>query len=165
MTVPANLKDKDGIVAVNDRDMLIQSAESAQEIGYTISIIVSVIAIVLGTVVLYNLGVLSYIEKVREIATMKVLGFQSMNIRFILMQQNLTVTGLGAIIGVPLGYLSLTALLDAFLLDDSDLIMDLSLLPFVVAIIGTFLVSVLINIVVTAKVNEINMVEALKGVE
>ena len=165
MTVPANLKDKDGIVAVNDRDMLIQSAESAQEIGYTISIIVSVIAIVLGTVVLYNLGVLSYIEKVREIATMKVLGFQSMNIRFILMQQNLTVTGLGAIIGVPLGYLSLTALLDEFLLDDSDLIMDLSLLPFVVAIIGTFLVSVLINIVVTAKINDINMVEALKGVE
>ncbi|MBP3262544.1 FtsX-like permease family protein, partial [Pseudobutyrivibrio sp.] len=113
----------------------------------------------------YNLGVLSYIEKVREIATMKVLGFQSMNIRFILMQQNLTVTGLGAIIGVPLGYLSLTAMLDAFLLDDSDLIMDLSLLPFIVAIIGTFLVSVLINIVVTAKINEINMVEALKGVE
>ena len=131
----------------------------------TISIIVSVIAIVLGTVVLYNLGVLSYIEKVREIATMKVLGFQSMNIRFILMQQNLTVTGLGAIIGVPLGYLSLTALIDEFLLDDSDLIMDLSVLPFAVGIIGTFLVSVLINIVVTAKINEINMVEALKGVE
>ena len=165
MTIPTTLKDKDGIVAVNDRAMLIRSAEAAQEIGYTISIILIVIAVVMGTVVLYNLGVLSYIEKVRQIATMKVLGFQSLKIRFILLQQNLSITAVGAIIGVPLGNYILVFLSDVFFEDYSDVIFDLSPIPFLAAVVGTFIVSTLINAYVTSKVNEINMVEALKGVE
>ncbi|MBR1622317.1 MAG: FtsX-like permease family protein, partial [Pseudobutyrivibrio sp.] len=165
MTVPTTLKDKDGIIAVNDKAMLIRSAEAAQEVGYTISIILIVIAVIMGTVVLYNLGVLSYIEKVRQIATMKVLGFQSFNIRLILLQQNLSITAVGAIIGVPIGNFVLVFLSDVFFEDFTDVIFDLSPVPFLASVAGTFLVSTLINAYVTSKINEINMVEALKGVE
>lgn len=165
MTVPTTLKDKDGIIAVNDKDTLVRSAEADQETGYSISIILIVIATVMGAVVLYNLGVLSYIEKVREIATMKVLGFQSFNIRLILLQQNLSITAIGAIIGVPTGNLVIKGLDAAYFEDTSDVISDLSPIPYLAAVAGTFIVSMLINAFVTSKINEINMVEALKGVE
>lgn len=165
LTVPTNLKDKDGIIAVNDNDMMVQSLEAANEIGYTISVIISAVAVIMGIIVLYNLGVLSYIEKVREIATMKVLGFQSLNIRLILMQQNLTITIVGALIGIPIGNAALAGIVDAFLLDYNDVIVNVSLLPYFAAIVGTFFVSAVVNILVTSKVNDINMVEALKGVE
>ena len=165
ITVPTTLKDKDGIIAVNDKDMLVRSAEADQETGYSISIIMIVIATVMGAVVLYNLGVLSYIEKVREIATMKVLGFQSFNIRLILLQQNLSITAIGAIIGVPTGNLVIKGLDAAYFEDTSDVISDLSPIPYLAAVAGTFIVSMLINAFVTSKINEINMVEALKGVE
>ena len=165
ITVPTTLKDKDGIIAVNDKDMLVRSAEADQETGYSISIIMIVIATVMGAVVLYNLGVLSYIEKVREIATMKVLGFQSFNIRLILLQQNLSITVIGAIIGVPTGNLVIKGLDAAYFEDTSDVISDLSPIPYLAAVAGTFIVSMLINAFVTSKINEINMVEALKGVE
>ncbi|MBO6127593.1 MAG: ABC transporter permease [Pseudobutyrivibrio sp.] len=165
ITVPTTLKDKDGIIAVNDKDMLVRSAEADQETGYSISIILIVIATVMGAVVLYNLGVLSYIEKVREIATMKVLGFQSFNIRLILLQQNLSITAIGAIIGVPTGNLVIKGLDAAYFVDTSDVISDLSPIPYLAAVAGTFIVSMLINAFVTSKINEINMVEALKGVE
>lgn len=165
ITVPTTLKDKDGIIAVNDKDTLVRSAEADQETGYSISIILIVIATVMGAVVLYNLGVLSYIEKVREIATMKVLGFQSFNIRLILLQQNLSITAIGAIIGVPTGNLVIKGLDAAYFEDTSDVISDLSPIPYLAAVAGTFIVSMLINAFVTSKINEINMVEALKGVE
>ena len=164
-TVPSKLKDKDGIIAINDKATLIRAAEAAVESGYTISIILIVIGVAMGTVVLYNLGELSYIEKIREIATMKVLGFQSFNIKMILLQQNLSVTALGALIGVPAGKLILMELIDLYLLDDIDVIMELSAAPYVVAVIGTFFVSMMINLFVISKVNDISMVEALKGVE
>ena len=165
ITVPTTLRDKDGIIAVNDKGTLVRSAEADQETGYSISIILIVIATVMGAVVLYNLGVLSYIEKVREIATMKVLGFQSFNIRLILLQQNLSITAIGAIIGVPTGNLVIKGLDAAYFEDTSDVISDLSPIPYLAAVAGTFIVSMLINAFVTSKINEINMVEALKGVE
>ena len=165
MTVPTSLKDKDGIVAVNDDETMIRSLEASNEIGYTISTIIITIAVTMGIIVLYNLGVLSYIEKIREIATMKVLGFQSLNIRLILMQQNLTITCLGAIIGLPLGRLALYEIVDGFMLDYNDALTDLTFLPYLASVIGTFAVSAIVNVYVTSKVNEINMVEALKGVE
>ena len=165
MSVPFNLKDKEGIESVNSRAMMIRALESAHEVGYTISTIVIVIGVIVGMIVLYNLGVLSYIEKVREIATMKVLGFSSKNIRLILMQQNLTITALGAIIGVPMGRATLDVLLDAFLMEESDTLTLLSFMPFIASVVGTFLVSAIINTIVTSKVKDIDMVEALKGVE
>jgi putative ABC transport system permease protein len=119
----------------------------------------------MGVVVLYNLGVLSYIEKVREIATLKVLGFQSIKIRMILMQQNLTITGIGALLGIPAGFVALGILTDGFMLEDGELIIRLSAMPYVGAVLGTLLVSVLVNLYVTSKINSIDMVEALKGVE
>ena len=164
-TVDKSLEKKPEVVAVNDNADMRQALDSSWSIGYTVSIILSALAVVLGIVVLYNLGELSYIEKVREIATMKVLGFPSMQIRKILMQQNFTVTVIGALIGVPLGRVSLSLIIDAFLVEDGDVIMSLSPLPFLVSVLGTFLVSVLVNIYVTSNVNRIDMVEALKGVE
>ena len=64
----------------------------------------------MGVVVLYNLGVLSYVEKTREIATLKVLGFTSGDIRIILLQQSLAITVVGALLGVPFGRIMLSFL-------------------------------------------------------
>jgi putative ABC transport system permease protein len=96
---------------------------------------------------------------------MKVLGFQSMKIRMILMQQNLTITGIGAVLGIPAGLAALKILVDGFTLEDGDMVIRLSAIPYLGAVVGAILVSVLVNLYVTSKVNKIDMVEALKGVE
>ena len=81
------------------------------------------------------------------------------------MQQNLTITGIGAILGIPTGLAALKILVDGFTLEDGDMILRLSPVPFVGAVFGAILVSVLVNLYVTSKVNKIDMVDALKGVE
>ena len=118
MSVPKELQSRPEIVAVNDRQSLKDILIASHSTGYAITGILIVMAIIMGVVVLYNLGVLSYAEKIREIATMKVLGFQSVKIRMILMQQNLTITGIGAILGIPTGLAALKILVDGFTLED-----------------------------------------------
>ena len=52
---------------------------------------------------LYNLGIMSYVERSRELATLKVLGFRNKNIGKLLISQNIWLTVIGVIIGLPAG--------------------------------------------------------------
>ena len=166
MTVPLDLKTKrPEVSSVSSKEMLIEMLRNSKEVAYTTSYMLAVMAIIMGVVVLYNLGVLSYIEKVREIATLKVLGFHSANIRFILLQQSLVITAVGAILGVPFGLVMLDFLADMVMDIYFDMVVEPSLFPYIGAIIGTFIVSVLVNLYVSSKVKSIDMVEALKSRE
>lgn len=166
MSVPSDIKTKRSEVSsASSKEMLIEMLQNSKEVAYTTSYILAVIAIVMGMVVLYNLGVLSYIEKTREIATLKVLGFHSNSIRFILLQQSLVITAAGAILGVPFGVIMLGKLADMVMDIYFDMVVDPSLMPYFGAILGTFMVSVLVNIFVSSKVKTIDMVEALKSRE
>ena len=166
MSVPSDIKTKRSEVSsASSKEMLIEMLQNSKEVAYTTSYILAVIAIVMGMVVLYNLGVLSYIEKTREIATLKVLGFHSSSIRFILLQQSLVITAAGAILGVPFGVIMLGKLADMVMNIYFDMVVDPSLMPYFGAILGTFMVSVLVNIFVSSKVKTIDMVEALKSRE
>ena len=164
-SVPTSLKNRAEIISVDSREKLIEALENTNEVTYIASYILAAIAVIMGVVVLYNLGVLSYIEKTREIATLKVLGFHSGSIRFILLQQNLVITSFGAILGIPLGIVMLDVLADMALGIYSDMVIDPSAIPYIGAVVGTFAVSVLVNVYVSSKVKTIDMVEALKSRE
>ena len=165
MTVPDSLKTAPGIENLNPITELKRALEQGNAVGYTASGIIIALAVSMGLVVLYNLGILSYSEKVREIATMKVLGFQSLDIRKMLMQQNLCITALGAALGIPLGRAVLGFLLDIYMGDGDDMIIRITANPYLTALVGTFVVSFLVNVYVTSRVNGIDMVDSLKGVE
>ena len=163
-TAPDSLVDKDEIQTVMSiQDMRQAFAASMEMMNIMIAMMIAG-AVILGVVVLYNLGVLSFVEKTREIATLKVLGFKSSKIRGILLKQNFWITTLGVLVGVPIGNLLLVGICQT-LPDTMDLIPIVSFGSYVWSIIGTFAVSIGVNLILSAKVNTINMVDALKGVE
>ncbi|UKI49605.1 MAG: FtsX-like permease family protein [Clostridium sp.] len=69
--------------------------------------VLTIASVVLGVVVLYNLGMMSYIERFKEMATLKVLGFNDRKIARLLISQNMWLTIIGIIIGLPLGLLTI----------------------------------------------------------
>ena len=115
-------------------------------------------------VVLYSLGVMSYIERSRELATLKVLGFRSKKIGQLLISQNVWLTVIGVILGLParLGtlYWMLTALAGEY-----EMKLMLGPLTYSVSILLTFGVSLLVGWMVARKNKKIDMVEALKSAE
>ena len=121
-------------------------------------------AVALGIVVLYNLGVMSYTERYREMATLKVVGFKNRKIGRLLISQNLWLTVLGILIGLPAGAGVLQYLLTALA---SEYEMKLTLGPgtYLVSILLTFGVSLIVGLMVARKNRSIDMVAALKTEE
>jgi len=118
-------------------------------------------AVVLGIVVLYNLGVMSYTERYREMATLKVVGFKDSKIGRLLISQNLWLTVLGILIGVPAGIGILQYLLTA-LAAEYELKLTLGPATWLVSVLLTFGVSLLVGLMVARKNRHIDMVAALK---
>ena len=137
------------------------------EMSGSVMMMVSILiffAILLAIVVLYNLGILSFTEIEREIATLKVLGFKTSDLRKLLLTQNLVFTFIGFILGIPLGFYLMTLMMDATG-DSLYYIPSLTWGNVLVSGIITFMVSIGVNLLFSSKIKNLNMVEALKDVE
>ena len=137
------------------------------EMSGSVMMMVSILiffAILLAIVVLYNLGILSFTEIEREIATLKVLGFKTSDLRKLLLTQNLVFTFIGFILGIPLGFYLMTLMMDATG-DSLYYIPSLTWGNVLMSGIITFMVSIGVNLLFSSKIKNLNMVEALKDVE
>lgn len=147
-----------------DKRQLMDSFTSFVDILNAMVIILIVAAIILGIVVLYNLGVMSYVERSRELATLKVLGFRNKKIGNLLITQNIWLTVIGVIIGLPAGVGVLYGLITA-LASEYEMKLMLGPLTYIVSVLLTFGVSLLVGWMVARKNKKIDMVEALKDIE
>ena len=127
-------------------------------------VILIVAAIVLGIVVLYNLGVMSYTERYREMATLKVVGFKDKKIGALLTGQNMGASLIGVIIGIPLGAAVLDYLLKA-LASEYEMKMVIQPSTYLLSLLLTVGMALLVSLMVARKNRHIDMVEALKGAE
>ena len=127
-------------------------------------IILVAAAAVLGTVVLYNLGVMSYTERYREMATLKVVGFKDKKIGGLLIGQNLWVTVVGVVLGLPAGF-GVLNLLVTKLASEYELRPVISVWSYLIAVAVNMAVSLLVSLMVAKKNKKIDMVEALKFAE
>ena len=121
-------------------------------------------AVLLAIVVLYNLGILSFTEIEREIATLKVLGFKTTDLRKLLLTQNVVFTAIGFILGVPLGFYLMTLMMNAAG-ESLYYIPSLTLGNIALSAVITFAVSIVVNLLFSSKIRNLNMVEALKDVD
>ena len=164
MTVPRYMKDSDEVSGVISIEQLKKDLDENMEMMNLMVVILIIAAVVLGIIVLYNMGVLSFMEKTREVATLKVLGFSSGRIRRILRQQNSWITVVGIIAGLIIGYQFLDIMMQT-MSEDNDMPTVTYMLSYAYSIIGTWLVSTGVNTILSGKVKTICMVDALKGVE
>ena len=147
-----------------DKATLMETYDSFMEIMNLMVLIFVIAAIILGMVVLYNLGVMSYVERNRELATLKVLGFRDKHIGKLLISQNIWLTIIGVLIGLPGGVGVLHVLITS-LVSEYELKLTLGVLTYSVSILLTFGVSLAVGLMVARKNKKIDMVEALKGAE
>ncbi|MBO4339484.1 MAG: ABC transporter permease [Clostridia bacterium] len=107
---------------------------------------------------------MSYVERSRELATLKVLGFRSRKIGRLLISQNVWLTVIGVLLGLPAGLGTLQWMLSA-LASEYEMKLMLGPTTYTVSILLTFGVSLLVGWMVARKNKNIDMVEALKNAE
>ena len=156
------IADDEAISSTQTKKNIIDSFLSIMKVMDAMVVLLALASVILGIVVLYNLGILSYMERYRELATLKVLGFKDRKITSLLVTQNMWMTLFGMIIGAPLGVWVLKALMD-LLASDYDIKLKLDPRMFIYSFILVLLTSLFVSFMVARKNKYIDMVEALKA--
>lgn len=159
------VKDIKNVSLVQDINELKNGLESMLSMMKSMIMLIIVFAIGLGAIIIYNMGILSYSEKQYQFATLKVLGFSDKKIRKIFVQQNNWITVLSIIIGLPTGYYMTSWIFKSVIADNYDFSAYINLSTYLIAIIGTILVSIIVSRMLSKKVNKIDMVSSLKANE
>lgn len=150
-------------VAVN-ADMLSQINKMMGSLDAVVLLII-LCAGALAFIVIYNLTNINITERIREIATIKVLGFRPKETAAYVFRENVVLTALGTIVGLGAGIC-----LHRFVIANIDVDMvtfQPRVLPFsfVKSILLTFVFMVIVDVVMYLKLERINMAESLKSVE
>ena len=119
----------------------------------------------LAAIVLYNLTNINITERIREIATIKVLGFNDKETSDYVFKENVFLTVLGAAGGLVIGKYFLDFVMSKIKIDMVWFSTRLSVGSYIFSVILTLLCAVIVNLIFHRKLKQINMAEALKAVE
>lgn len=161
-TKEKDIKVDEDIISYQTKKDIINSFASIMNVLDVMVVLLALASVILGIVVLYNLGVLSYMERYRELATLKVLGFKDKKITSLLVTQNMWMTIFGIALGMPLGVWVLKALMD-LLASDYDIKLKCDPRMFIYSALLVLVTSLLVSFMVARKNKHIDMVEALKA--
>ena len=119
----------------------------------------------LAFIVLYNLTNINISERIREIATIKVLGFYPNEAAAYVFRENVILTGAGAVFGLILGVGLHAFVMNAIKVDMMYFKPHISVLSFAVAIVITFVFALIVNSIMRRRIDSIDMAGALKSIE
>ena len=128
-------------------------------------VILIVSAGLLAFIVLYNLSIINITERIKEIATIKVLGFDDGEVSSYIFRENVILTIIGIVEGLFVGIIIHKVVL---YMAEVDIVMfgrGLSAMSFVYAAVLAFVFSMIVNLVLHKKLKKVDMVESLKSVE
>lgn len=135
-----------------------------KSLNYIVLLII-VCAGALAFIVLYNLTNINITERIREIATIKVLGFYPNETASYVFKENFVLTGIGAIVGLFLGICLHKFVMYNIDIDAITFNVQIKVMSYIVSFLITFLFTIFVDIVMYFKLDKINMVESLKSIE
>ncbi len=128
-------------------------------------ILMTVSAGALAFVVLYNLTNINISERIREIATIKVLGFYDNEVSAYIYRENIILTIIGTLTGLIIGIFLHRFIIETVEMESLMLGLTLSIKSYIYASVLTIVFSVIVNIVMHFKLKAVKMVESLKSVD
>ena len=158
-------KEIKNVETIQDIESLKEGMTGMLSMMKTMLILIIGVAIILGGVIIYNLGILSYTEKEYQFATLKVLGFKDKQIENIFIKQNNWIAIISIIIGLPSGFYLTDWLFKTAIEEHYDFGAFITLKTYIISAIGTFIVSYLVSKFLARKIKKIDMVTSLKGNE
>ena len=161
----SNTKEITNVEVISNIEQLKEGMDSMLETMKTMITLIIVIAVILGVVIIYNLGILSYTEKQYQFATLKVLGFKNKQIKKIFIKQNNIIAVISIILGLPAGFYLTDWIFKTAIEESYDFGAHINIETYVIAAIGTFLISYLVSKLLATKIKKIDMVTSLKGNE
>ena len=152
------------VSGVNSQTEMKEAYEKGMEVMSIMIFAMILFSAVMVVTVLYNSGSLSFNERIKEFATLKVLGMQSAKIRGMLSGQNFWLSLIGIVLGAPLGNLTLNAMINSNG-ENYDYMLKVPAMDYILSGIFVLIISVLVSFLFAKRIKKLDMIEVLKGVE
>ncbi|MBQ6164306.1 MAG: FtsX-like permease family protein [Clostridia bacterium] len=160
-----DISGKVGVTAVAFTSATVDTFnEVVKAITYVVLIFI-VAAAVLEVVVLYNLANVNILERLREIATLKVLGFYDSEVSAYIYRENIIFTVIGALLGLVGGFWLHKLMLNYIVVDSVTYGKTINPLSYVIAFAATVILSLLVNFMLRRKLQSVSMVESFKSID
>ncbi len=161
----AGLMNEKQVASVTiNQDIKERMAKMTECLNYIVLLII-ICAAALAFVVLYNLTNINITERIREIATIKVLGFFRNETSSYVFRENRVLTSIGILLGLVLGIFLHRFVIQQIHVDMVSFDVYIAPLSYLYSVILTFVFNFAVNLVMSAKLEHINMAESLKSVE
>ncbi len=146
-------------------------SESRDRFQNTMNQLNAVIILVIGCaaalafIVLFNLNNINITERVREIATLKVLGFNRKETGSYVFRENTILVLMGFVVGIPLGIALHAFVMEQIAMDTVTFQIIIKPISYVVSLGTVLLFSIIVDLVMRIKIEKIDMAESLKSIE
>ncbi|MGM9521421.1 MAG: FtsX-like permease family protein [Oscillospiraceae bacterium] len=155
----------DNVVNVSVSNVLRERIDSMMASLIYIVLLTIVSAAALAFIVIYNLVNINIMERLREIATVKVLGFYQWESANYVLRENMVLTVFGALVGIPLGICLNAFVVGQIKVDLISFTPRILFLSYLAAFLLTILFSILVDVFMYRRLCRINTAEALKAAE
>ena len=164
-TLTKELLENDQVLNVIHTETLMEStSDMIKSLDLIIAVLV-ILAAALSFVVLYNLSNINIIERKREIATLKVLGFYDKEVDNYITRENLILTILGIIPGFILGYFLTFITIGTVEMENTRFLRVVAPISYIYSAIISLAFTLIVNFVTHFALKKIDMIESLKSVE
>lgn len=154
-----------GVTNVTLTDAVLERVNGMLDSMKYVVLLVICCAAALDFIVLFNLTNINILERIREIATIKVLGFRTGETSQYVFRENMILTLCGCVIGIPMGIALHNFVMSQIKIDLIAFTAERSVFTFVISIVMTFVFTIFVNLIMTRRLVSINMAEAMKSVE
>lgn len=153
------------VEAIADKDDLQKSGQYILEQNSFVFIMFIICAGILSFGAIYTISSINIYERNRELATLKVLGYQKNKINKLIFFENLLLTGFAVIVALPISDYVFSIIIKALSSTHQEIPNQLSIPVLLISVALSFLLTMMSNLLLKRKVANINMIESLKSVE
>ena len=163
--ISSKLMNHENVINVTLTSNMQEASEDSVANMNLVMIVIIISAGCLAFVVLYNLNNINVSERIRELSTIKVLGFYDNEVTMYIVRENVILTLLGIVTGSFLGNLLHTFIIYTAETDTMMMYPDVSILSHILSAAITIFFSTIVMMIMHAKLKKVNMIDALKSNE
>lgn len=145
-------------------DMRARVENTMKSMDYVVFLVIASAA-ALAFIVLFNLGNINISERVREIATLKVLGFYPRETGAYVFRENVVLSIMGIVFGLPLGVLLHRFVMFQIKIDMVSFEIIIKPISFLYAVLAVLGFTICVDLIMRKKISGIHMAESLKSIE
>ena len=159
------LEERDDVLSVVSTSSMQNAFETSFSLITSVVYLMLAMAAALAFVVLFTLSTTNISERVRELATIKVLGFYDKEVHSYVNKETLLLTLLGILVGLPAGTILAQSLTYVLNMPSIHFAVTIRPISYLYTVLLSFGFAVVVNLITNRVLNHIDMVESLKSME